>query len=92
MQHALSIVFNWQDRLDESGVASAILLDLSWAFDSLTHDLIIAKLHAYGVYCDSLRLLRSYLTNQHQKTKLESVLPQGFILRSVLFNFFINDL
>ena len=47
-------------------------MDLSKAFDCLPHELIIAKLHAYGLDHDSLRLI-SYLSNRHQKIKLDSV-------------------
>ena len=59
-QHALSnLLFNWQNCLDKSGVVGTILMDLSKAFDCLPHDLIIAKLHAYDLDHDSLRLIRS---------------------------------
>ena len=39
-------------------------MDLSKAFDTLNHDLLIAKLHAYGFSKESLRLIKSYLTNR----------------------------
>ena len=56
-QHALSnLLFNWQNCEDKSGVVATILMDLSKAFDCLPHDLIIAKLNAYGLDHDSLRL------------------------------------
>ena len=77
-------------------------MDLSIAFDCLHHDLIIAKLHGYGLNYNSLRLIRSYLSNQHQRIKPDSVfsswiqtiigIPQGSILGLLLFNIFLNDL
>ena len=73
-QHALSnLLLNWQNCLDKSRVVGTILMDLSKAFDCLPHDLIIAKLHAYALDHDSLRLIRSYLSNRHQRTELDSV-------------------
>ena len=70
-QHTLSnFLFKWQNFLDKSVVVSTILMDLSKAFDSLPHDLIIAKLHTYGLDHDSLRLTKNYLSNRHQIMKL----------------------
>ena len=53
--------------LDQGGGYAALLTDLSKAFDCLPHDLIIAKLHAYGFDKASLRLMRSYLTDSYQR-------------------------
>ena len=76
VQHALSnLLFDWQNCLDISGIVGTIITDLSKAFHRLPHDLIIVKLHAYGVDHDSLRrLIRSFLSNQNQRIKLDSVL------------------
>ena len=49
-QHVLTcLVEEWRDRLDNNYNVSAILLDLSKTFDCILHDLIIAKLAAYGL-------------------------------------------
>ena len=49
--------------LDNSGVFGTILMDLSKAFDCLPHEIILVKLHAYGVAIKSLKLLEDYLCN-----------------------------
>ena len=77
-------------------------MDLSKVFDCLHHDLIIATLHDYGLHHDSLRLTRTYLSNQQQRIKLYLVfnswmqtiieVPQGSIDRSLLLKVFLNDL
>ena len=62
----------WKKALDKAGNAGAILTDLSKAFDSLSHDLLIAKLNAYGFDQESLEFICSYLKERIQKTKVGS--------------------
>ena len=62
----------WKKALDDKGYAGAILTDLSKAFDCLNHDLLIAKLDAYGFSQDALKFIRSYLKERKQRTKVGS--------------------
>ena len=83
-------------------IIRCIVSDLSRPFDCLSHELVLAKLHAYGFSIAALRLIHSYLTNRMQRTKVnlsysfgEKMLfdvPQGSILRPLLFNIFLCDL
>ena len=69
-QALLALIENWKKALDNKGFAGAVLMDLSKAFDTINHDLLVAKLHAYGFSNDSLKLLYSYLKNRWYRTKI----------------------
>ena len=58
--------------LDKKGYAGAIFMDLSKAFDTINHELLIAKLHAYGVDKRSLVLIKDYLSGRKQRVKIGS--------------------
>ena len=89
------------DSGEEGGgeASAALLTDLSKAFDCLPYDLLIAKLHAYGIKKGSLDLLFSYLKNRKQRVHLNNTysewieilfgLLQGSILGPLLFNRFL---
>lgn len=76
--------------------SAAITIDLFKPFDSINHNLIFAKLSAYGVTDDALQLVRSYLTDRKQQVKINGNLSdwkivkcgvsQGSILGPLLFN------
>ena len=54
----------FKDITDQNQASGALLTDLSKAFDCLFHDLLTAKLHAYGLNMSSLNLLQDYLSNR----------------------------
>ena len=69
-QALISSIERWRKSLNNKGYRGTVLMDLSKAFDTLNHDLLIAKLHAYGFDMKTLKLLHSYLTKRWQRTKV----------------------
>ena len=61
MNALLPMVEKWRKSLDEGGAFGGLLTGLSKAFDCLPHQMVIAKLYAYGVDILSLKLLHSCL-------------------------------
>ena len=72
-QHALfKLLQAWQEELDKSEFVGTMLMDLSKAYDTLPHDLLVAKFEAYGIDKNGLNLIHIYLRNSKQKTKASS--------------------
>ena len=101
-QHCLLMMTEkWLKCLDKGGISGAILTDLSKAFDCNLHNLLVAKLAAYGFDYQSLRIMESFLSNRQQRTKINAFsryseiiygVSEGSILGPLLFNIYICDI
>ena len=87
--------------MDHNETPINIYIDLSKAFDTLDHEILLAKLQYYGIHGTPLELLKSYLTNRKQYVEIEDTkskmldistgVPQCSILGPLLFIIYVND-
>ena len=88
--------------MDTNEIPLNIFLDLSKAFDTIDHSILLHKLKYYGLKGSTLNLFQSYLSNRKQYTEIEDTtstilpiqvgVPQGSILGPILFIIYVNDL
>ena len=70
-QYALiTLLEKWAIMLNNHCYAGTIIMDLSKAFDTVNHELLLAKLYAYGFDRQALLLIKSYLENRWYRTKI----------------------
>ena len=96
------MIEKWKKIVDCGGVFGALLTDLSKAFDCIPHNLIIAKLEAYGFQTDALNLVYDHLSNRKQIVEINEIfscwknieygVPRGSILGPRLFSIHLCDL
>ena len=63
-QALLAHIEKWKNNLHDDGYGDAVLMDLSKAYGTLNHDLLVAKRSAYSFKHDALKLIYSFLTNR----------------------------
>ena len=103
IQHLLvTMLEKWKKAFDKGEYVSALFMDLSKAFDTINHDLLLAKLKAYGFSLNAVKLMYSYLKSRKQQFQIndkfssENIViagvSQGSIDGPLHFNLLINDL
>ena len=97
----MTVLEKWKSALDKGENIYFLYMDLSKAFDTINHDLLLEKLKVYGFSINALDLMCSYLKNRKQSVQINNNFscakkahagaPQSSFDGPFLFTLFIND-
>ena len=98
----LKLIDNISEEIDNKNFFIGVFIDLSKAFDTINHDILIKKWNSYGIRGIALEWLKNYLTNRLQYVSINCTyssflpitcgVPQGSILGPLPFILYINDI